>query len=64
MINNIRFDLSDYLIHFFRDVELDGPNSIAMPEHMGWHSLYEDTYLPAIFMMRAAWPTVGNVVLS
>ncbi|MBB5610758.1 MULTISPECIES: DUF4427 domain-containing protein [unclassified Janthinobacterium] len=54
MKNNYRFDLSDYLIHFFRDIDLEGPNSIEMPEHMGWHSLYEDTYLPAIFMLRAA----------
>ncbi|WP_312488428.1 DUF4427 domain-containing protein [Massilia timonae] len=54
MKNNFRFDLSDYLIHFFRDVDLDGPNAIAMPEHMGWHSLYEDSHLPAIFMLRAA----------
>ncbi|WP_156894912.1 DUF4427 domain-containing protein [Janthinobacterium sp. 1_2014MBL_MicDiv] len=54
MKNNYRFDLSDYLIHFFRDIDLEGPNSISMPEHMGWHSLYEDTYLPAIFMLRAA----------
>jgi hypothetical protein len=68
--NNYRFDLSDYLIHFFRDVDLDGPNAIAMPEHMGWHSLYADTHLPAIFMLRAAlrngrlwatWSYRGNV---
>ena len=54
MKNNIRFDLSDYLIHFFRDVDQMGSNAIEMPEHMGWHSLYEDTRFPAIFMLRAA----------
>lgn len=54
MDNNYRFDLSDYLIHFFRDVDLDGPNGIPMPEHMGWHSPYEHGLLPAMYMMRAA----------
>ena len=54
MNNSNRFDLSDYLIHFFRDVDMMGPNAIAMPENMGWHSLAEDTFCPAIFMLRAA----------
>lgn len=54
MKNNYRFDLSDYLIHFFRDIDQDGLNSIAMPEHMGWHSPYDERGLPAIYMMRAA----------
>lgn len=31
-----------------------GPNAIVMPEHLGWHSLAEDTFYPAIFMLRAA----------
>ncbi|CAJ0784739.1 DUF4427 domain-containing protein [Ralstonia chuxiongensis] len=52
--NSIRFDLSDYLIHFFRDVDMMGRNAIVMPENMGWHSLAEDTFYPAIFMLRAA----------
>jgi hypothetical protein len=52
--NNYRFDLSDYLIHFFRDIDEDGTNSVAMPEHMGWHSPYDERGLPAIYMMRAA----------
>lgn len=54
MKNNIRFDLSDYLIHFFRDVDMEGKNPINMPEHMGWHSLSQGTFFPAIFMLRAA----------
>lgn len=54
MNNNIRFDLSNYLIHFFRDVDLEGRNGIIFPEHMGWHNLYEDTFFPAFFMLRAA----------
>jgi hypothetical protein len=52
--NNIRFDLSNYLIHFFRDIDLLGRNGILFPEHMGWQNLYEDTFLPANFMLRAA----------
>ncbi|KAA0579760.1 DUF4427 domain-containing protein [Azospirillum sp. B21] len=54
MRNSHRFDLSDYLIHFFRDIDLFGQSAIDMPEHMGWHSLYEGTNLPAMFMLRAA----------
>ncbi|MFM9927494.1 DUF4427 domain-containing protein [Variovorax sp. H27-G14] len=54
MDNNYRFDLSDYLLHFFRDIDQSGPNGISLPEHLGWHSTYEDEKLPAIFMLRAA----------
>jgi hypothetical protein len=54
MNNNIRFDLSDYLIHFFRDVDLASDSGIAFPEHMGWHNRFEDTLLPANFLLRAA----------
>lgn len=54
MNNSIRFDLSDYLIHFFRDIDLESGNGIDFPEHMGWQNLYEDTSFPAIFMLRAA----------
>lgn len=54
MNNNIRFDLSDYLIHFFRDIDLESNKGIRLPEFMGWQNLDEDTYLPAFFMLRAA----------
>lgn len=54
MNNNKRFDLSNYLIHFFRDVDLLGRNGIIFPEHMGWQNLNEGTFLPASFMLRAA----------
>ncbi|WP_144025271.1 DUF4427 domain-containing protein [Burkholderia sp. HI2500] len=54
MKNNFRFDLSDHLIHFFRDVDQQGESSILFPEHMGWHNVYEDTQLPANFLLRAA----------
>lgn len=54
MNNNKRYDLSDYLIHFFRDIDLESNSSIVFPEHMGWQNLFEDTTFPAIFMLRAA----------
>lgn len=54
MKNNIRFDLSDYLIHFFRDIDMAGPNAILLPEHMGWHTIIEDHQIPATLMLRAA----------
>jgi hypothetical protein len=54
MNNNIRFDLSNYLIHFFRDIDLESSSGINFPEHMGWQNLYEDTSFPAFFMLRAA----------
>lgn len=54
MNNNNRFDLSNYLIHFFRDIDLDSGSSVAIPDHMGWNNLVEDTNLPAFFMLRAA----------
>lgn len=53
-MNNNRFDLSNYLIHFFRNVDLDSDSPVVMPEHMGFQNLYEDTSLPAFFMLRAA----------
>lgn len=54
MNNNNRFDLSNYLIHFFRNIDLDSSSPVMMPEHMGFHNLYEDTSFPAFFMLRAA----------
>ncbi|MDI8752154.1 UbiD family decarboxylase, partial [Salmonella enterica subsp. enterica serovar Montevideo] len=36
--NNIRFDLSDYLIHFFRDVDLETGSHIYLPEHCGFNN--------------------------
>lgn len=52
--NNERFDLSNYLIHFFRDIDLESGSGIVFPEHMGWQNLYEDTIFPAFFMLRSA----------
>lgn len=54
MKNNVRFDLSDYLIHFFRDIDMDGKNAIVLPEYMGWHTLIEGEFLSSVLMLRAA----------
>jgi hypothetical protein len=55
MHNNHRFDLSDYLLHFFRDVDQSGDKAIVFPQNMGWHSLDEDdALLPAGYLLRAA----------
>ncbi|MBF0657794.1 DUF4427 domain-containing protein [Psychrobacter sp. NG25] len=51
--NNIRFDLSNYLIHFFRDVDLSSDRPVDIPEFMGWQNIHEGDFLPAFFMLRA-----------
>lgn len=52
--NTVRFDLSDFLIHFFRRVELDGGSAPNVPEHMGFGNVTEDTSWSALFMLRCA----------
>ncbi|MFD2165644.1 DUF4427 domain-containing protein [Thalassotalea euphylliae] len=52
--NSIRFDLSDWLIHFFRDIDFESNNSIAYVEHMGWGNVAEDNKYSALFMLRCA----------
>lgn len=52
--NTVRFDLSDYLIHFFRKIDIDGPNSPSVPEHFGFGNINEDTSWSALFMLRCA----------
>ena len=54
MINSVRFDLSDKLIHFFRNIELGSPNSPVLPEHMGWGNIIDDVSVSALFMLRCA----------
>ncbi len=55
MKNNQRFDLSDYLIHFFRDIDLDSVNApLITPEFMGWQNINEGDFYPAFFMLRSA----------
>lgn len=52
--NATRFDLSDYLIHFFRKVDICSDNSPGVPESMGFSNVNEDTEWSAIFMLRCA----------
>lgn len=54
MLNNIRFDLSDYLIHFFRDVDQSGSEVILFPEHVRFNNIAEATVLDSLFLMRCA----------
>ncbi|HHF3026182.1 TPA: DUF4427 domain-containing protein [Vibrio diabolicus] len=54
MKNNIRFDLSDYLIHFFRDVDQESNNYILFPEHAGFNNINHSIKLDALFLMRCA----------
>ena len=54
MQNNFRFDLSNYLIHFFRDVDLESNAYIHFPEFAGFNNIYEDTKLSALFLLRCA----------
>lgn len=59
MKNNIRFDLSNYLIHFFRDVNLESDSAVILPDWMGWNNIHEGTILPAIYMLRSSLKTAS-----
>lgn len=53
--NSIRFDLSDRLIHFFREVDLEGDSAPALqPEQFAFNSFVEGTKWPALFLLRCA----------
>ncbi|MCO8161096.1 DUF4427 domain-containing protein [Pseudomonas sp. 21LCFQ010] len=54
MLNNIRFDLSDYLIHFFRDVDQSSSEGILFPEHARFNNIAESDVLDSLFLMRCA----------
>jgi hypothetical protein len=54
MLNNIRFDLSDYLIHFFRDVDQASSEGILFPEHARFNNIAESDVLDSLFLMRCA----------
>ncbi|WP_066408244.1 DUF4427 domain-containing protein [Aliarcobacter skirrowii] len=51
MINNIRFDLSEYLIHFFREINIH-KDYVDVPEYIGFNNIYEDNLLHACFLLR------------
>ncbi|ECB5900491.1 cytoplasmic protein, partial [Salmonella enterica subsp. enterica serovar Newport] len=52
MKNNIRFDLSDYLIHFFRDVNLETGSHIYLPEHCGFNNQHHACFIDAKYLLR------------
>jgi hypothetical protein len=52
--NTTRFDLSDWLIHFFRNIDFESSSSIVYPEHMGFGNITEDTKYSSLFMLRCA----------
>lgn len=54
MLSNIRFDLSDYLIHFFRDVDQSSSEGILFPEHARFNNIAESEVLDSLFLMRCA----------
>jgi hypothetical protein len=49
-----RFDLSDRLIHFFRQINILHSNAPAIPEHLGFNNINEDGIFPPLFMLRCA----------
>lgn len=50
--NNIRFDLSDYLIHFFRDVDLNSNSFIHLPEYCGFNNNHHHSAIDAKYLLR------------
>ena len=52
MLNNRRFDLSEYLIHFFRPVDLALENAFYMPEYLGVRDSVEGSRVQALFLLR------------
>jgi hypothetical protein len=52
--NNIRFDLSPFLIHFFRKLDLEKADVSHCPEDWGPGAIVEDTTLSPIFLLGNA----------
>jgi hypothetical protein len=52
--NNNRYDLSDRLIHFFREVDLESASAPTWPEDTSHASISESTVLRPIFLLRHA----------
>lgn len=50
--NNIRFDLSDFLIHFVRPVESGSDDAPPDPEDWGWGNEVEGLLLSPFFLLR------------
>jgi hypothetical protein len=54
MLNNERYDLSNRLIHFFRELNLDDESSPDIPEEWGMSNIAEDTVFSSMFLLRSA----------
>jgi len=54
MKNNRRYDLSERLIHFFRNLDLDDGTAPHLPEEWGWSNIAEPPKFSAMFLMRCA----------
>lgn len=52
--NNSRYDLSDRLIHFFRNLDLEHDDAPAWPEDLGYASIHETYQLRPHFLLRHA----------
>lgn len=50
--NLVRFDLSDYLIHFVRPIRTDRDDAPQLPEHWGWGNVAEDPSYSPFFLLR------------
>lgn len=69
-VNNRRYDLSDRLIHFFRDLDIASDDAPMTPEYWGYSSITEDYKMSALFLLRhcirqgriwATWSFRGGV---
>ena len=52
--NNDRYDLSDRLIHFFRQLDLASADAPPWPQDAGYASIHEDQVLRPAFLLRHA----------
>lgn len=52
--NNDRFDLSDRLVHFFREVDLESSRSLPYVDGFGLNNIASGTIWSALFLLRCA----------
>ena len=54
LANNLRYDLSDHLIHFFRQLDIEAADAPPLPEAFDQASILEDTVIYPEFLLRHA----------
>lgn len=54
MLDTVRFDLSDYLIHLFRDVDQSSGENILFPDYPNFNNIDQSDKLDSRFLMRCA----------